>query len=270
MLTACQKAKEDAEDRQTHAADRVAERYRQLDEEKAAKRIVFVDKVATSGKKRGWGASRGGTTSSESVGRPTYISRILYSLLTRSIDQHPRLPGLPPSPRRALTPSAPALPSPTRQASRCNGPSDPNHNPGRMSCTRTPLCRRHQMVLYHTHRHGYRPHSSGLLRWSRHRAKGARLPRHPLFLGRIPLRPPLKSELRSLLTSQNPLPPPSLARTPRHHDSVSPKIDRLSKTTGNLKWRTSLFRGSKRPRRWIFSVPKSKTLRNKQWMRRER
>jgi len=51
-----QKAEEDAKQRQSHAADRVAERYRQLDEEKASKRIVFVDKVVgVKGKRRGGG-----------------------------------------------------------------------------------------------------------------------------------------------------------------------------------------------------------------------
>lgn len=55
-----QKAEEDAKQRQSHAADRLAERYRQLDEEKASKRIVFVDKVVgVKGKRRGGGGMKG-------------------------------------------------------------------------------------------------------------------------------------------------------------------------------------------------------------------
>ncbi|KAK8861664.1 hypothetical protein IAR55_002487 [Kwoniella newhampshirensis] len=62
------KAKEDAVERQLHAADRVAARYKQLEEEKAAKRIVYMDKIMPDKKPAkggsGWGRSRSGAGSS--------------------------------------------------------------------------------------------------------------------------------------------------------------------------------------------------------------
>lgn len=66
-----QKAKDDAKERQELAVSRVAERYRQLEEEKASKRIVVVDRIVPTSQKRktGWGrgsASSAGSASSES------------------------------------------------------------------------------------------------------------------------------------------------------------------------------------------------------------
>lgn len=51
-----QKAREDAEARKLHAADRLAQRYKQLEDEKSAKRIVFIDKMTVPAKGR---AARG-------------------------------------------------------------------------------------------------------------------------------------------------------------------------------------------------------------------
>lgn len=45
-----QKAREDAEERKLLAADRLAQRYKQLEEEKSAKRIVYVDKMTVPAK----------------------------------------------------------------------------------------------------------------------------------------------------------------------------------------------------------------------------
>nr|XP_031858448.1 uncharacterized protein CI109_006093 [Kwoniella shandongensis]KAA5525520.1 hypothetical protein CI109_006093 [Kwoniella shandongensis] len=65
------KAKEDAIERQHHAADRVAARYKQLEEEKAAKRIVVMDKIMpdkkpTSRGGSGWGRPKSGGSGSSS------------------------------------------------------------------------------------------------------------------------------------------------------------------------------------------------------------
>ncbi|WVR09753.1 hypothetical protein IAU60_006829 [Kwoniella sp. DSM 27419] len=56
------KAKEDQVHRQSQAVDRVAARYKQLEEEKAAKRIVLMDKIMPDKRpvKSGWGRSAGG------------------------------------------------------------------------------------------------------------------------------------------------------------------------------------------------------------------
>ncbi|WWC88069.1 uncharacterized protein L201_002973 [Kwoniella dendrophila CBS 6074] len=73
------KAKEDFAVRQAQAADRVAARYKQLEEEKASKRIVVMDKIipekrSTSKSSTGWGKSRFGSSGtgglSSSVPKP--------------------------------------------------------------------------------------------------------------------------------------------------------------------------------------------------------
>nr|XP_019001808.1 uncharacterized protein I203_05515 [Kwoniella mangroviensis CBS 8507]OCF65269.1 hypothetical protein I203_05515 [Kwoniella mangroviensis CBS 8507] len=60
------KAKEDFHVRQTQAADRVAARYKQLEAEKASKRIVVMDRIIPEKKssKSGWGRGTGGLSSS--------------------------------------------------------------------------------------------------------------------------------------------------------------------------------------------------------------
>ncbi|WVQ78858.1 hypothetical protein IAT38_000949 [Cryptococcus sp. DSM 104549] len=64
------KAKEDAAERQLQAADRVAARYKQLEDEKKSKRIVVMDKVMPDKKPRGGGGGWGRSSSvgSRSVG----------------------------------------------------------------------------------------------------------------------------------------------------------------------------------------------------------
>ncbi|WRT65788.1 uncharacterized protein IL334_002737 [Kwoniella shivajii] len=69
------KAKEDFLVRKSHAADRVAARYKQLEEEKASKRIVVMDRIMPDQKpKSGWGRSKvsssGGSAGSTSVSKP--------------------------------------------------------------------------------------------------------------------------------------------------------------------------------------------------------
>ncbi|WVO24296.1 uncharacterized protein IAS62_005660 [Cryptococcus decagattii] len=73
------KAKEDAAERQLQAADRVAARYKQLEEEKKSKSIIVLDRVMpdkkrTRGRGRG-GSSIGSSSSSRTAGATTAIAK---------------------------------------------------------------------------------------------------------------------------------------------------------------------------------------------------
>ncbi|WWC96874.1 hypothetical protein V866_003749 [Kwoniella sp. B9012] len=96
------KAKEDFHVRQTQAADRVAARYKQLEEEKASKRIVVMDRIIPDKKptKSGWGRGTGGSSSSVPRPQSAIAKARLEAQRARVALTHASGRYIPPTPQR--------------------------------------------------------------------------------------------------------------------------------------------------------------------------
>ncbi|WVW80255.1 hypothetical protein I302_102233 [Kwoniella bestiolae CBS 10118] len=96
------KAKEDFHLRQAQAADRVAARYKQLEEEKASKRIVVMDRIIPDKKpaKGGWGRGTGGLSSSVSKPQNAIAKARIEAQRARVALTHASGKYIPPPPQR--------------------------------------------------------------------------------------------------------------------------------------------------------------------------